>query len=120
MKSLYDKEPANWDKIAEFGYPEFREVAKSFARYNHMDDALGLVKASGKWAKGLGMPSMQSAKAARTFLEAKKSGTLVDVPQKAAKPKQTESQMILISGPDQALKKLEGIAKMLGCETVEI
>lgn len=120
MKSLYDKEPENWDKIAEFGYPEFRDVAKTFARYCDMDDALGLIKASGRWAKGLGMPSMMAAKAAREFLEAKKSGTLPDVPQKAARPKKTESQMILVSGPEQALKKLEGIAKMLGCESVEI
>lgn len=118
MKSLYDKNPQNWDKIAEFGYPEFREVAKKFARYLDMDEALGMLKCSRRWGAGISVPSRQASAVAKAFLEKHKAEAKPQA--KTQNSEVSANPMVIVSGPKQALKKLEGIAKMLGCETVEI
>lgn len=134
MKSLYEKNPAGWDKIAEFGHPEFREAAKLFTRNCDMDAALGYVKASSNWARNQNMPSQNSIIAVREFLQKMKgkplgtSPTLFDnatkepgLMQTLEPKKETKTNSILlITGQDVALKKIESIAKMLGCESVEI
>ena len=133
MKSLYEKKPENWDKLARFGYPEFRELAKHFSRNVDFDEALNPDgrKLSSHWGSGNNMPSMKSVEAARKLLEKiqgeqmKKNSpdlwsadTQVEVNAPPALPDAT--QMILIAGPKASLKKLENISKMLGCEVVDI
>lgn len=133
MRSLYEKKPENWDKLARFGYPEFRELAKHFSRNVDFDEALNPDgrKLSSHWGSGNNMPSMKSIEAARKLLEKiqgeqmKKNApdlwiadTQVEVNAPPSLPDAT--QMILIAGPKASLKKLENISKMLGCEVVDI
>ena len=130
--NLYDKTPESWDTIAKYGYPEFREVAKMFARYSDMDNALGFSKASNRWATQGCMPSSEAVHRVRVFLsdvKQKEPKQVTDeewlLSQQPKRPDATvkmpvEQPLLLISGSKASLKKLEGIAKMLGCETVEI
>ena len=133
MRSLYEKKPENWDKLARFGYPEFRELAKHFSRNVDFDEALNPDgrKLSSHWGSGNNMPSMKSIEAARKLLEKiqgeqmKKNApdlwiadTQVEVNAPPSLPDAT--QMILIAGPKASLKKLENISKMLGCEVVDV
>ncbi len=133
MRSLYEKKPENWDKLARFGHPEFRELAKRFSRYSDLDKAISPEgkKISSGWGSGRYMPSVNSIIAARNLLEKiqgeqmKKNtpdlwsaDTQVEVNAPPALPDAT--QMILIAGPKASLKKLENISKMLGCEVVDV
>ena len=130
--NLYDKTPESWDTIAKYGYPEFREVAKMFARYSDMDNALGFSKASNRWATQGCMPSSDAVHKVRMFLSEVKQKEPKQVTSEerieAQQPKRPdtypkmpiEQPLLLISGSKASLKKLEGIAKMLGCESVEI
>lgn len=133
MKSLYEKNPESWDKLARFGHPEFRELAKRFSRYSDLDKAISPEgkKISSGWGSGRYMPSVNSIIAARNLLEKiqgeqmKKNtpdlwsaDTQVEVNAPPALPDAT--QMILIAGPEASLKKLENISKMLGCEVVDV
>lgn len=131
MKSLYEKNPENWDMLARCGYPEFRELAKRFLKYIDLDEALGGKKVSANWGGGRYKPSPDSIKAARRLLDEiqgehmnKNSPDLwsannsVEVKAPPALP--DAGEMILIAGPKASLKKLENISKMLGCEVVDI
>lgn len=133
MRSLYEKKPENWDKLARFGYPEFRELAKHFSRNIDFDQALNPDgrKLSSHWGNGNNMPSVKSVEAARELLEKiqgeqmkKKTPDLwtannrLEAKEIPAPPE--VKQMVLIAGAEASLKKLENIAKMLGCEVVDI
>jgi hypothetical protein len=133
MRSLYDKNPESWDKLARFGHPEFRELAKKFSRYIDLDHALSPEgkKVSAGWGRGRYMPSVNSIVAARNLLEKIQGDQMnnitpdlwtannrVEAKEIPAPPE--AKQMVLIAGPEASLKKLENIAKMLGCEVVDV
>ena len=133
MRSLYEKKPENWDKLARFGYPEFRELAKHFSRNVDFDEALNPDgrRLSSHWGGGSNMPSMKSIEAARKLLKKIQGDQMNKITpdlwsannriEAKETPTPTEvKQMILIAGPDASLKKLENIAKMLGCEVVDV
>jgi hypothetical protein len=133
MRSLYEKNPENWDKLARFGHPEFRELAKRFSRYSELDQALSSEgkKVSSGWGGGRYMPSVNSIVAARNLLE-KIQGKQMNkntpdlwtannrVEAKEIPVPPEAKQMVLVAGPEASLKKLENIAKMLGCEVVDV
>jgi len=133
MRSLYEKNPENWDKLARFGYPEFRELAKHFSRNIDLDEALNPDgrRLSSHWGRGNNMPSLKSVAAARKLLE-KMQGDKMNkntpdlwtannrVEAKEIPVPPEVKQMVLVAGPEASLKKLENIAKMLGCEVVDV
>jgi hypothetical protein len=133
MRSLYEKNPESWDKLARFGHPEFRELAKKFSRYSDLDRAISPEgkKISSGWGSGRYMPSVNSIVAARNLLE-KIQGEQMSkntpdlwttnnrIEAKEPPAPAEVKQMVLIAGPEASLKKLENIAKMLGCEVVDV
>jgi hypothetical protein len=131
MRSLYEKNPESWDKLARFGHPEFRELAKKFSRYSDLDRAISPEgkKISSGWGSGRYMPSVNSIVAARNLLEKIQGEQMSkNTPDLWTTNNRIEAkeippevkQMVLIAGPEASLKKLENIAKMLGCEVVDV
>lgn len=113
MFSLYEQNPENWEKLAEQGKPNLREVAKHFDRPIDMDRALGVTGAASHWHSGRNGASLGSDAMARAWLE--KNTKPQEEPQAASATK-----MLLIVAPASVAGKLEKVAAMMGCEVTEI
>ena len=116
MISLYDQNREVWDTIANNGMPEIREVAKQHTMCRHMDHVFGYKNAVAHWMAGRSKPSAASARIARVILE--RDAAKVDIAPTVNDA--TAVPLLVVSGTPAARRKLESLAKMLGCETVEI
>ena len=123
MKSLYEQNPKNWDKLAAAGRPNLREMAKKFHRAIDMDKALGLNNATSHWHTGRNGAGSAIDQLAMYWLErnAKGLGQLEPAQGDLYKHQpSTDTRMLLIvATPDQAAK-IEKIVALIGAELTDV
>ena len=116
MKSLYEQDPTHWDKLANQGKPNLREVAKHFSRPFEMDKALGINSATSHWHNGRNGASKGSDVMAKSWL----AQNTVKPNEQAEPVANTDTRMLLIvATPDQAAK-IEKIAALIGAEVTDV
>lgn len=113
--TLYEQNPAAWDKIAASGAPNLAIMARYFLKPSEMDAALGYTKAVGNWVRRGGSFRSCTDKTAQLWLASN-----VKVAAPAPKPAAASGVMLLIVCPDGIAPKIERIAAMMGCEVTDI
>ena len=114
MPTVYEQNPASWDKIAANGCPNVALMARHFSTCGEMDKALGYTKAASNWARRGGQVSPQADRAAGLWL------SLNAKPAPAAPPPAAPASgtLLLIVCPPDVAPKVERVATMLGCEVI--
>jgi predicted glycosyltransferase len=115
MIDLYEQHKSAWDKIARDGMPEIADLAKHFKTCSDMDRAFGYTGAVRKWVNGRNPPSNASYIAAKALLENITKQAELDLATEMA-----SAPSLFLTGNPKSLQKVQAIAKMLGCEVVEV
>lgn len=113
MTSLYEQNPENWDKLADSGKPNLREMAKHFQHPIDMDRALGLNNCTHHWNNGRNGASKGNDLLAKHWLDQQKA-------QPEAEPIKTTPRMLLIVASAESAAKIEKIAVMIGAEVTDV
>ena len=115
MIDLYTQHQQAWDKIARNGMPEIADLAKHFTTCADMDRAFGYTGAVRKWVSEKNPPSNASYIAAKALLENITKQAELDLATEMA-----SAPSLFLTGNPKSLQKVQAIAKMLGCEVVEV
>jgi hypothetical protein len=110
--TLYEQNPAAWDRIAASGKPALVAMAKLFDTVESMDRALGATKAAYHWHTGRNTASMTYDRRARLWLDAQ-------APAPASTPKATETVYMVIC-PAAKSETVARVLRALACEVVEM
>lgn len=128
VMSLYEKNPAIWDRIIKAGNPSIGELSKIMSRASQIDFALGMTNSAGKWNSGKSDPTTVMEARASAYIaggykplpKAEKKES--DAP--AAKKTASEKGKVVLVVTISHLSKAEGIAAFLNsmdyCEVVEL
>ena len=122
MQSLYEQSAENWDKLAQSGRPNLREMAKHFYHPSEMDRELGLNNCAHHWNNGRNGATKGNDLLAKHWLEhnAKDAKSSVENQLVETVAKFEETRMLLIvATPDQAAK-IEKIVALIGAEVTDV
>lgn len=114
MPTVYEQNPASWDKIAASGFPNVALMARHFSTCAEMDEALGYTKAAANWARRAGQVSRQADRAAGLWL----SLNAKPAPAAAQPAAPAGGTLLLIVCPPDVAPKVARVAAMLGCEVI--
>jgi hypothetical protein len=112
VKSLYDQNPASWDKLEANGKPSIKEMSKHFTKCADMNRAINVQGAS-HWLAGRNDATMKSEKAAKEWLQS-------NMGKPAEKTTRGKNPMFLVSCDPSDTARLKAILSMIGCEVVEV
>ena len=115
MTSLYDQNPAAWDKLAAGGKPSLRDMARRFETCADMDRALGTDGAAPKWLRGVNGATSRSERLAREWLEAHRAKPAAPVT-----PPPAEAVTFLVIAAPATADRAQKVLALLGCEFVEV
>lgn len=112
-KSLYEQNPAAWEKLRKEGKPHLADIAKHFNKCADLNRAIDVAGAS-HWLAGRNSANMKSDLAAKRWLEGQLTSKS---PEPQAKP---VVNLFLVSCPDGKADKVRKVLEMMGCEVVEV
>lgn len=113
--TLYEQNPAAWDRIAASGKPSICQMAKCFDHLADMDAALGASKAAYHWHTGRNNASMTYERRARAWLD--QAAAKVDNAPQVDRPSETVYMVIC---PAAKAETVARVLRALACEVVEM
>lgn len=115
MTTLYEQNPAAWDKLAAKGRTGLRDMAKHFSVCADMDRALGVTGASCHWLAERNSARMSTDYTARAWLKENASS------EKEAPEKTTQTgTLFLVSAQNGNAERARKLLELIGCEVVEV
>jgi hypothetical protein len=113
MKTLYEQNPANWDKLRAAGRGNLAEMARHFTVGADMDRALGTQNAACHWLAGRNSANAKTDHMAALWLKAnaKPAAPPVATPQGA---------MLIVVAPSGQVDKVRRLLAVMGCEVEDL
>ena len=112
MKTLYEQNPSEWDRLEKLGRPNLKAMSKCFNTCPEMDRALGLQNTTRKYVLG-GNASNQTELLAKAWMD---KNYVLPAPSSPAESTTT----FLVIAPPEAASRAQKILALMGCEFVEV
>lgn len=120
MTSLYDQNPAAWDKVAADGFGNLAAASRLFTRPTDMDKAIGFNYAVHHWIAG-NKASRTSDERARRWLETQRKPTAQQtLPLAPVVAPVSKGALLLVACPVGTEDKARKLLAFIGCEVTDV